>query len=179
MQWLRNLILGALLSAVVLFLWGFLFWTVLPFSSDAMHRMTADQQRALVGLELQDGWSVFPHPSELDEAVKSGPFVEVSFTKEVNYMDPRIFAMGFLHFLGIALLAGICLTSVRGSLRSYAARVAFLFMVFLLGAGTIHLSDPIWFHRSWHLAVINCAYVIPMGLLLGLVMGWFIQPKAS
>lgn len=177
-----SLLVGSIVSALVLFVWGFVFWVVLPFSKTAVNQLEgpADVQAAaslIEGLQLQDGLTVFPHPSDqASPDLTRGPFLEISYASDVTYMDPMVFAAGLLHYFVSAVFFGVLLGLARSALPTYASRVLFGLLFGITATVLLNLGQPIWFHRSWTYALGVAGYDTGMGLLLGLVQGGFIKP---
>lgn len=176
---ISSLFVGSLVSALVLFVWGYLFWNVLPFSENSIQRLSGESQVLVEQLQLSEGMTIFPHPSDLTSDVQHGPYLEISYSADVRYLDPKVFAAGLLHYFVAAILFGILLDMARGALPDYASRVAFGLVFGLAATVLLNLGEPIWFHRSWQYALGVAGYDLGMGLLLGLVQGRFIKPRVA
>ena len=128
-----RLILGAVLAAVVLFAWGFVFWAGSGVMYQFMHRLDNEEEVALA-LQKTDpasGTYLIPFPdraamdgSDKDKtaALKArqlkGPVVEIIYRKEgLDPLSSQEMVMGFCQFLAASLLAGVLLV-----MRSPACR---------------------------------------------------------
>src|SRR5438105_4119262 len=107
-----RLIIGALVSAVILMGWGFLFWAVLPLHQRVMHALP-NEQRTLLGLaeDIHTSgvylapWRAEPgnDPGENKEAEETwkrkqseGPIVQIIYRKDgTDPRSPITYALGF------------------------------------------------------------------------------------
>lgn len=183
--------IGAVISGVVLMVWGFVFWTVLPWTKCMTRPLPEGEKTAKVLTESIDesGMYFYPMPDEATmsdedamnsflEQHKKGPLVQVIFRKEgLQPMDPAILGMGFAHFIVASILAGVLLTLALPGLQSYLARVLFVFLLGCFATFTINLSNPIWFHHPWSFALFQTSFDLVCWLLAGLVLGAVIKPK--
>jgi hypothetical protein len=187
-----RVLVAALLAAVVLFFWGFVWWMVLPFGSSVIQPVPlplADQEKFVAGLETltpASGVYFFPYagPSaspEDQEVVqkrqREGPLVEVVYRKNgVDAMSPAYFAKGFGHMVLSALLAGTLLSLAAPALRSYPRRVAFAALLGFFGAFAFDLSSILWFNHPWQFPVMMAAFNASGWLLASLVLAAVIRP---
>ncbi len=194
MQAIR-LVIGAFLAAVLMFFWGFLFWSVLPVSKSMMDR--AENEDALIanlkGSLKGEGFYFLPFPdgdamdtSSTDPKVVAlqkkhaeGPLVTIIYQpKGVSMEDMgRIMAMGFGHMFVSALLAGSLLILAAPNLKSYFARVLFVFGLAVFASFTLEFSDVIWFHHPLKFHLVAAGYALVGWLLAGLALGALIRHK--
>jgi hypothetical protein len=181
-----RVLVAALLAAVVLFFWGFLWWTVLPFAGWTM-KPAPNEEVVTATLKTnlpESGVYFLPFPDQSPEAQEAmqkrhpeGPLVEVIYRKDgVNAMSPGYFAMGFVHMALSALLAGALLSLAAPALRSYVARVGFAALLGFFAAFAFNLSDILWFHHPWQFPVMMAAFNASGWLLASLVLGAIIRP---
>ncbi|MBC8144217.1 MAG: hypothetical protein H7X80_01460, partial [bacterium] len=187
---MKGLISGSLLGAVVFFVWGFLFWAVLPLGTAAYKPVPNPDAviAALNGSALESGTYMYPMAEDMSadgamEKVQAlhdkGPLFEIRFHKAgVSMMDPMMMISGFIHFLISTLLAAMLLRYALPQLQSFKQRVLFFTLFGLASAVFIHLSGPIWFYYPWDRALIDVLYVVLGWTLVGLVMAWRIKPQA-
>ncbi len=154
-----RIIIGAAISAVLIFMWGFVFWANINSPEWAIKPVPGDQLEAVNSAlkELPAGTYVSPCKGQIDgedaegRAVRmeSGPVVMLSVDPDgAPAMDPKQLGEGFLHGLLSALAAGILLAMAAPALRSFVSRFCFVFM---LGVFTTLWAQPnhtIWFFRS-------------------------------
>jgi hypothetical protein len=177
-------ILAALLGAVVLFVWGFVFWTILPWSMQTIRPLPNHAAIASAVTEIPTGTYFYPDISHTglptddprtdstwNEMFKRGPLFEVRVQHEgMDMMSPMMFVWGFLHFFASTLIAVILLRTVRPQLAGIRGQVLFLTMVGLLIAVFADLSGPIWFHYPWDRALTDAVYTVIAWLLAGLAI---------
>jgi hypothetical protein len=183
-----RLVIASILAAVAMFMWGFLFWGVLPLSKSVMHALPNEAEviRVLQSSSMPTGVYFYPFPgeSEGDDAQKrveeqhlAGPIVEVRYRAEgARMMDPMVMAKGFLHFLAATCLAGLLLCFTLPASPSFGRRWGFVFL-FGLAAALFHdLSGPIWFFNPWSFALLNFSYHVVGWLIGGLILAGLVKP---
>jgi hypothetical protein len=185
-----RVLVAALLAAVVLFFWGFLWWVVLPFAGWAMkpvpYQTRAKVTDGMKTLFSESGVYFLPFPEEgatprdledVQQRQREGPLVEVIYRKDgVEAMSPAYFATGFGHMALSALLAGALLSLAAPALRSYPRRVAFAALLGFFGAFAFDLSSILWFHHPWQFPVMMAAFDASGWLLASLVLAAVIRP---
>jgi len=160
---MKRIILGGLVGAVILFVWGIVAWLVLPLH-DASLRRIADEDKVITALRSSmdvEGIYVFPAMPEKTPAMaaqereaamtswtekyKRGPIGMIIYRpRGANPLMPGERVSGFvLNFLS-ALLAGWFLSRSTAAVSSYTARVAFCGMLGLFASLVTHLSYWNW-----------------------------------
>lgn len=182
---MKRLILGSLLAAVIVFIWGFLYWNILPFRNSATLPVP-DEAALTQALEAFPETGTYQIPdlrtSESEEAMTAklsqGPSALILFRKEgVNWADPKIFIGGFLHMLITALLIGLLLR--RTGLATFGARFGLVFLAGLAAAIFANLGEPIWYYQPWGWHILQFGYDLTVWIIIGLVMAKFVQPDLS
>lgn len=186
-------LLGALLSAIVVFFWGYVFWGLSPIPYFFMHRFN-DQTEVGKVLERnapESGVYFLPFPGDatspdpevrkaLLENHRKGPLVEVQYNKEGDDMEsPVIYAAGFGQILLSSLLVGLLLWMALPNLKTYPMRVLFVFLAGVFASAAITLAGPIWFYHPWQGAANVAIHHLVGWLLAGLVMGLVMRPKQA
>ena len=183
-----RLLAGAALSAVVLFVWGFVFWA----ASGVMYQFLSplpdegEVAEALQKRNLESGTYLIPFPARgadaqaradfRDRSIR-GPLVEIVYHKEgVDPADPQPYVAGFCQFLAASLVAGVLLILAQPGLRPYPARVLFVALLGVFASVAVAFSKPVWFHHPWPAALYESAYVVVGWLLAGLAMAAVIRP---
>lgn len=191
-----RLIVGSLVAAILIFVWGFLAWAALNLHGSAYG---APNDEAALAAELvrampESGAYVIPsEPAHTDGMTdvekeeaqadwvarsKAGP-VAMMFVQAdgADPEDPKPMAIGFAITFASTLLAGILLT-VAG-IRSTAGRVIFVIM---LGAFTVLVADgSYWnwfgFGTTWttHMALDRMVGWVLAGIALGII----VKPKSA
>ena len=187
-----RLILGALLSAVVLFVWGFVFWAASGIMYQFIHRLPNEDEvsQALQKTDPDSGTYLIPFPDpaamsgadrDKEAALKTqdlkGPLVEIIYRKEgLDPTRPQEYAVGFCHFLAASLLAGVLLILSQPGLPRYWMRVAFVTLAGVFATVAVSFAGPIWFHHPWEAVLYTSAYQVIGWMLAGLVLGLVIRP---
>lgn len=185
---------SALLSAVLMFIWGFVFWgPVLNMTAKLMspmpEKVELDVVAPLRGAQTPDGMYVYPGPlkDQGDQAavdawtkkIEAGPIMHLAYRRQgVSPTDPMMFAKGFGHNFLMALLSGGLLAMVAHALPSYASRVGVLLLVSLIAALWTNLSDVIWWFHTPQYAAGQIVYTVVAGLLMALVTAAIVIPRA-
>ncbi len=182
-----RVLLAALLSAVLMFVWGFLFWGVLNFGGKLMQPLPAelDVLAALRKSGATSGMYVYPMPVDMkDEAgMKAfeakhleGPILQIAYQAEGGPpMPPSIFAQGLGHYFAVALLTGCLLALAARGLPSYGSRVTFVLLLSLIAAVWGNVGDAVWWFHSREYCLGNMAYSMGAGLAMALVMAAIVR----
>src|SRR6185436_8747708 len=149
-----RVLLAGLVGGIVMFLWGFVFWVLLPLPKMYLPEMPheAAVARALDDALPKSGTYVFPSRTEADhETMKAryaaGPVGMVFFHKGgVDMEDPMIFAKGLLHFAACSAIAAGIMATVLGSLRTYGSRALFVFRLGLFAGTAIEVGKAVWWN---------------------------------
>lgn len=190
-----RVLLAALLSAVAMFFWGFVFWgPVLNMTVRLMAPLPAtvelDALAPLRAEKLADGMYVYPGPlvDQSDEAavkawetkVNEGPIVHMTYKSSgVSPMDPGMFAKGFAHSFVLALLGGVLLSSVAAYLPNYGRRFAVLALASLIAALWTPIGDMIWWFHPTKYALGAAAYTLVAGLLMAAITAAIVKPRGA
>ena len=183
----RNLFAG-FLGAVVLMVWGFVSWEVLPFHGKTIH--TLSNEDAVVSVlksgNPETGTYQIPGMGEGSEASKkaqmekmeTGPVAWLHYSREgYGEIEPMYYVKGFLIFFFSSMIAASLLGKLSWSLASkYGTRVRFVAMmgIFLAIAG--RLGDWNWLGYSTGFSLSLVADDIIGWTLAGLVIAWRIKP---
>ena len=178
-------ILGVVLSAVVLFVWGFVFWTVLPYSPSVFQELP--NPTGVVAALNQDGpleSGVYmipggdPANEETANRYQQGPIATLLFRKDgANPMDPMVMVKGFLHMLGSSFLLAIVLATAGR--RTYMGRFLLCFWIGLFVSIWAEMSGVIWYHYPISYACIHQTYHVTSLIVLGAILSFFIQPPGD
>jgi hypothetical protein len=188
-----RLVVGALLSAVVLMVWGAVFWMVLPWGHSTIKGLPNEDAvaRVLRDAVPESGSYFYPYPDpalmkghdpEAREIFtiknRRGPVFQLVYRKEgLDANDPSVFGFGFAHFAAASFLAGLLLWAAAP--RHYAARVLFVAGAGVFASVAVTLSNPIWFHHPWHAALVQAGFDVGCWVLAGLVLGALVRPAPA
>ncbi len=182
---MKNLALGALLAAVVLFAWGFVFWGLIPTPGMHIHPDQEALQQYLSESIPETGAYYVPYPAGADDAEavarhEAGPlaFLFIRMQGE-SMMPPSMMVGGFIHMLITALLIGMLLRMLLPSLPTWRNRVLFVVLAGVAVAFWSDLAWPIWWRTPWTFFVWMAAYDIIGWTLAGAVLARFVRPARA
>ena len=186
-------VLCALLSAVVLFVWGYVFWSASGIMYQFMYQLPdADKVVQLFQAhDLPSGNYVIPFP---DQAAMNGtdrekqgnylarrdkgPLMEIIYRKHGAHgpNDPQFLARGFCYYFAASLLAGVLLIMAQPGLPRYPMRVLFVFLAGVFATVAVSFTKPIWFFHPWPAVLYEAAFQTIGWLLAGIMLGLVIRP---
>jgi hypothetical protein len=182
-----RIIIAGFLGAVVLFIWGFISWEVLPWNAQTMHKLSnEDAVMAVIkaGNPESGTYSIPGMGDAKDEAsknahmekMKTGPTAMIEYS--TTGMDLPIYMLrGFIIYLLSAMIAASLLGKLSWSLASkFSARVRFVMMIgiFLAIAGTF--GDWAWYGTSMSFTLANALNTVIGWTLAGMVIAWRMKP---
>lgn len=177
---MQRLALGSLLAAVVMFLWGFLFWGAGLGAASMQHGLDNDAIRAAIAAHVPATGTYFvPDMEHRDTEAflrlhKEGPVTMMFVRKEgADAMSPSVFALGFLHMFVSTLLMAYLVRMALPALGSFGARLCFVTMAGFVGSFWGHVADPIWFFHPWTFHLWTMGYDIVAWTLAGAVLAKF------
>lgn len=182
----QRTLLGSLLAAIAMFVWGFLFWG-LPIVQPIDSGLDGEKaQAALSGLLSRDGVYVFPEPpgQEMTEAWSAlhrrGPLGMIFYRAAgAEPMAPTVFLLGFAHNLITCLLIALLLGKASSALAAYGSRVGFVALAGLAATIWGHAGDPIWLYHPWRFHLLAMAYDLVAWLLVGAILARFVRDPAA
>jgi hypothetical protein len=190
-----RVVAAAFLSAVLMFLWGFVYWgPVLNTAAKVMAPLPAEQELDILApmrsSKMPTGMYVHPGPlaDQGDQAavaaweaqIKDGPILHLAYhAAGVAPMDPVMMAKGFAHMFVVALLAAALLAAVVHGLPTYASRVGVLFLVALIAAVWTNVANVIWWFHTPRYAAAQIIFQLVAGLLMALVAAAIVKPRAA
>lgn len=190
-----RLVVGAVLSAAVLFAWQVVFWEVsgLPYRFTRALPNEDETAQALRNVNLESGTYLIPFPApeavsgtdqQRQAAYRSrrvrGPIVEIIYRREgVDALDAQRYVAGFCQFLAASLLAGVLLVTALPGLPRYLLRVLFVALVGVFATVAVALQGPVWSHHPWPAVLYEAGQQSAGWLAAGLVMGLVVRPMKS
>lgn len=177
---MKQLIIGSLVGALILFFWGFLSWTLLPVHFKSYHYTPAqDSVMSLINSSnLESGaylmpmadnrtgdyyGTYMPAMKKNHEAMKGKPFVSVFYSKEGIDSNPLRMLSGLLINLISVLCASIILFAANARSGGFFGR----WWIVMLIAAIISLEGQMigvnWLGVPWHFAI---------GLIFDHMVGW-------
>ena len=179
---MKQLLLGSLLAAVALFIWGAVFW-MSPLSNSVLAKVQDDEAAGQALLEHfpESGTYVIPGDRS-DESTfmrlhEAGPIATIHLRREgCSPMDPKVFISGFLHGLLVCFLLGLMMKMALPGLPTYGLRVGFATLSALTAAVFLELGEVVWWYQPWGLHLLNLIWSATAGLIAGLVLAYFLRP---
>lgn len=187
-----RVLLASILAAVLMFVWGFVFWGLLGAGSRLLEPLPAelDVLAALRNSQAPSGMYVYPSmpvDSQDDEAIaeferkhQEGPLLQLAYRQEGGPpMPPAIFAQGFGHYFAVALLTSCLLALAATGLPHFGGRLVFVLLVSLVAAIWGNVGDVVWWFHSPLYCMGNMAYTLGAGLVMGLVLAAIVRRPAE
>ena len=179
--------LGVVVSAVLIFGWGFLFWVILPVPAWSIQGVPAEHleqlNEALRNLDAGTYVCVTDHqiPGETQEQLAArhaeGPLASFSVDPDGAPMgSPLTLIEGFVHALIASALMALLLVLAAPSLPGYSERLKFVVIAGLFATLWAQPSYSIWFLRSCGATTWYVLYDLGAWLLSGLSLAYFVVP---
>ncbi len=186
---------AAALSAIAMFVWGFVFWgPVLNMSAKLMAPLPAAAERDLLpplrATQTPDGMYIYPGPmaESGDEAAEAewrkklaeGPRFHLAYHRSgTSPMDPAMMVKGFVLGFVVAVLGAAVLAMGGNALSSYSSRVALLTLVSLIAAIWTNVGNVIWWFHTPRYAAGQVAYTLGAGVLMALITAAIVRPRSA
>ncbi|MDX1630752.1 MAG: hypothetical protein R3234_02735 [Thermoanaerobaculia bacterium] len=190
---LARALLATLLGAIVLMIWGAVYWTVLPFGNYVMSGAEDEVAltEALDDTLPESGVYVVPwrgettsgeHSRAADqiwaERHRRGPIAHVFYREDgAEPMAASVFLGGFVNMFTSTLIAVGVLVLGLPIWPRYGQRVLVVFLLGLFAAVTVELSAPIWFYHAWDYHAYQALYHVGGWLLVGLAIAGLVKPE--
>ena len=182
---MKRYILGGLLTAIAMFVWGAVFW-MSPVPTSVMQTATDDVAlgQALKAQMPASGTYFVPGMQDDHEAMtrlhEAGPVAMIHIQVEGSpAMDPKVFIKGLIHLFGMALLIGWLLELSANSLGSYGRRVGFVVLLGVTASFTYDLGSTIWWPVAMPWALVGVLYTVVNWTIAGLILAAFFKPDAT
>ncbi len=184
---MKELLLGSVIAAVALFLWGFVYWVVSPIPYTALKAVADD---AAAGHDLlehfpESGTYYLPDPKnpdmdEMDTLHRQGPVAMINIDVDGAVPgSPSVMLAGFAHMLVTTLMISLLMRLTGNSLVTYGDRVLFVFLAGVIVAFWTRISDVIWWGLGLPWQMYNAIYDVSAWLIAGLILAKFVGPKKS
>ena len=184
---MKQVLIGAAVSAVAMFFWGFLFWAATPLPYSMVMRAAPDE--VAVGQKLREllpesGVYLIPNPAsgaspeELGKRQAAGPVAQIFVRREGATMGAGVFVSGLVHYFVSALIAGLILTIALPAAPAYGTRVKLVFLAGLAGSVFSELGKPIWWPHPWSHALLEFSYDATIWLIGALILAKFVKGQA-
>lgn len=189
-----RVILGSILSAILMFVWGFVVWIVIaPNMSEKLGRfnpyrtLPAETEQVVLDAlsETESGMYLYPNPDFSTEETKAaseekaatGPFMILAYSTQGEKDMNITMAIGFAHMLFAAFLMASLLRIAAPAIKSFGSRMFFVIALGLTGVIFILGRDIIWYHQELGHYFFLAGYYLGSFLLAGIVLGALIRPE--
>jgi hypothetical protein len=181
-----RVIIGSTVAAIVLMIWGILFWAVLAIPEDTMDPLPNGEATAEMIAAALPGSGVYVWPPTSDDGLPATapidrarqPQMQIFYREAaLDPMSPTTMARGFLHMFAVSLLAAVLLAVAAPRIESYLRRVGFVLLAGVLAGVAVNLAQPIWFGHPWDYHLLMFVNEAMKGLLLGLVLAGVVRQK--
>jgi len=182
----KQLALGAILGSIVLFVWGFIAWEVIPWPGPPLRKFTNEDAvtQAIVANAPVSGNYLLPNaeksmtPEEQQKAFEKmtrGPIVFTSVRLEPFNSMAKPLVIQYLTQLMVALLATFLLVQTRDV--SYQGRVIFLTVIGVIIFVGGHADEWNWWSFSNSYMLMQAGAIIIGWFLASLVMAKVVSGK--
>jgi hypothetical protein len=180
-----RILFGSIFSAVALFLWGYVYWTVLPFPQQVIKPLPNEDAVVKALQAVESGTYRIPGPpadakdaaalEEYAQEFGEGPLAMLFYRSEGDaFMSPRYFAYGFLQMWLAAFAAAIAVSA--SDIGVYPGRVMLVVWMGIFCAIWSALGDVAWLHFPLDYFWLKFGYTVSSALILGLVLALFVRP---
>ena len=191
---IKNIALGTILGAIVLFVWSAIAWMIIPWPGDPLQAFANEEAMAAAvkANAPQSGNYILPNeprrtPGMTDEQynaamkaaedrMNNGPMIFAAVRLGPISMA-RALILGFISDLITVFIA--CLLLLQTDRLSYRGRVAFVAGLGLLIFVATHLDEWNWWGFSSAYTLMQFGAVVIGWILTGLVMSRFVRGKTA
>lgn len=183
-----RILLSALLAAVAIFIWGFIYWAAIPFGPSTIKQIPNEDsvRSSLSGSLTESGAYAFPmmDMKEQDkekrdaaeknwrEKYKAGPRGMVFYVKEGGEpMAPPQLVWGFIDSFIAALAMAVLLAMALPALPMYGQRILFVTLGGLFATLAVDLGYYNWWSFPANFVFAQALYTVIAWFIAGLVMG--------
>jgi len=179
---MARLIVGVIVAAVVLYLFGFVYWGMGPYAG-AIWKHAANDEAAGAALAKhfpENGTYYVPahnqEPKTVARLFDEGPvaFVHMLAVDGRPQLDPSIMIGGFfLNLLAIIMIAAL-LKVAAPALPTYAARVGFVALAGAAATIFIEGNEIVWWQITWQWKLYQAVYDVGFWIIAGVILSAFI-----
>jgi len=191
----KQLALGSILGAIVLFVWSAIAWMVIPWPGEPLRRFTSEDAvtQAIAANAPRSGNYLLPNVPKrtpgmtdqqyaaaqkaMEDRMTRGPIVFAAVRLEPFSSMAAALVIQFLTQLVVALLATLLLSQTSGLSR--AGRIAFVSAIGVIIFVGGHVDEWTWWSFSNAYMLMQFGAIIIGWLLASLVISTFVRGKAS
>ena len=184
---MKNLVIGAVVAAIVMFFWGFLFWGT-PFPYNTFMERVADDTGLMQAMDEhldESGVYYVPDLAEMGTETfnakhEKGPLAFIFLRKDGGpAQDMSGMLFGFIHFLVTAFLLAFLIRWVMGCLNGLGSYITFGSFVGLIAGFYTHIGNVVWWKWPLGWQTYAMVYDITSFALGALLIGYFLRKNAS
>ncbi|HTB32644.1 MAG TPA: hypothetical protein VK808_11490 [Bacteroidia bacterium] len=191
---MKKFIIGSLVGTVLIFVWSFLSWEMLPIhvhsfnytpKQDSVMKMldralpasgaymlpTADNRKVE---SVTSDYKKAMDQNMKDMAGKSSAII--FYTKQTPGMDPMQIVRGLLIDLFAVMSAAIILLLAEDKLRTFFMRFWVILLIGFIVALNSYLLDWNWMGFPWHFIKRQLVDICVEWSLVGLWLAWYLKP---
>ena len=191
-----KVLFGGIIGAIILFVWGFVSWMVLPWHQTTFEQFKNEDYVAWVIKENAPKDGVYMIPSmAIDEdnmskdeinkemaknqdAIKNGPFIYAQIqTNGLTAAGPTSFVISFLTSFVGAVIICVLLSQTAG--LHYFGRVFFVFLIGLLVGILGYIPNWNWFGASCSFTLVMIADTVISWFFAGLALAGIMKLKSG
>jgi hypothetical protein len=176
-------IIGIAIAALVLFVWGFVYWGLMPYGKYIWKPVKDDDASAQAMRDLfpQNGTYFFPAVKDDQQAanklLERGPVAMVHMIAVGGRpgFDAAVMARGFVLNLIVVALIAVLLRVALPALPTYLGRVAFVALAGLAATVLVDGGDCVWWGIGWQWKLYQAVYSLSFWLFTGLILAAFVR----
>ena len=185
---MRNLIIGSLLAAVAMFIFGAVYWNSPAVGAgsrdivdDAAAQAVLKSTVPETGLYWVPGLALMAEDAEKFNTLhEAGPVAMVNIRHQPGpAASAGTFAAGFLHEWVVCFLIGLLMMRVSPALSGYGDRVRFVTVVGVVMAVFVNIGSVIWWRMPMAFQFAEGMYNIIAWFLAGMVLARFVPDRAA
>ena len=192
---MKKIFIGSLVGAIIMFVWGFLAWAILPIhlhtfmyspAMDSVAKVMADNnfESGAYGVPTADNRNVSGFDSKYQEETQrvmtegvGKPSITLFYKKEGYDMSGLTLFKGFLFNFLAVLAACIILMPAFTVMDSFFGRWWLVLLIGLLVAASSHLMNYNWMGFPWEYSKMLVMDVMVNWGITGLWLSWYFKNK--
>ena len=181
---MSRLVIGIVVSSIVLFLWGFMYWGLSPVPYNYLKVSADDRAAGAALLEHfpEEGTYYLPNmaqdPKSRAALHEKGPIAFVHMTSRDGRpeMEGSVMVKGFLLNTFAVAAVALLLSWVVSALPSYGSRFAFVFVMGAVMTIFIEIGDVVWWYLPFGWEMVQLIYGLTAWAVVGLILPAFVRP---
>ena len=188
---MKQIILPSFLAAIVVFIWMFISWAVLPWHNTDIKTFPDETEiEHMKAVIHEPGIYIYPgQPTDETDAgmqnwinkFEEGPVVSfmVYHPKGFNPMDPSLFIKSFVINFIAAFLAAVLLMMTLAQNPSFWRRVTFVTLLGLFAGFIGPFVEWNWWSFPTNYTIVAVIDYCITWFLAGLILAWRIKPQVA